>query len=77
VRNAIAHYDYDFEPGSQIITFIDKYKNKENIVKLYLGDLYLLCYDNIVILVYLSELMYSLRKIDYTIKGYKPNIGYI
>ena len=77
VRNAIAHYDYDFEPSSQIITFIDKYKNKENIVKLYLADLSLLCYDNIVILVYLSELMYSLRKIDYTIKGHKPNIGHI
>jgi len=76
VRNAIAHYDYEFEPSSQKIAFNDKHKNKENTVEMYLSDLSLLCYDNIVILFYLSELMYTLRKVDYTVDGHFPNIGY-
>jgi hypothetical protein len=76
VRNAIAHYDYEFEPSSQRITFNDKHKNEENTVEMYLADLSLLCYENITILIYLCELMYALQKLDYTKDGYFPNIGY-
>lgn len=74
VRNAIAHYNYDFDATSQKITFFDKHKDKENVVELYLSELALLCYDNIVLLVYLNELLYNLRKIDYIYNGIGLNI---
>lgn len=76
VRNAIAHYTYDFDSKSQKIYFYDKHKNNESIVELYLCDLALLCYDNIRILVYLNELFYSLRKIDFIESGMIPNIRF-
>ena len=72
----ISHYTYEFDPSSQKITFYDKYKNKQNIVELYLCDLALLCYDNITILLYLNELFYNLRKIDFIQSGMKPNIRF-
>lgn len=74
VRNAIAHFDYEFDAGTQKITFHDKFKNKDNSVELYLIDLALLCYENMTILVYLDELLYSLRKIQYTKAGMFPHI---
>lgn len=77
VRNAIAHYDYEFDASSQKIFFYDKYKGNENTVELYLSDLAGLCYDNITILIYLNELFYNLRKIDFVKMGMCPHIGYI
>ena len=74
VRNAIAHFNYEFDAGTQKILFSDKHKNKENTVELYLIELALLCYENISVLVYLDELLYSLRKIHYTKLGMFPNI---
>lgn len=74
VRNAIAHFSYEFNAGTQKITFSDKYKSNDNAVELYLIELALLCYENISILVYLDELLYSLRKIHYTKLGMFPNI---
>lgn len=74
VRNAIAHFNYEFDTGTQRINFSDKYKSDDNTVELYLIELALLCYENISILVYLDELMYSLRKIHYTKLGMCPNI---
>ena len=74
VRNAIAHYTYEFDAGTQKIVFHDQYRSKENTVELYLVDLAQLCYENVVILTYLSELMYSLRKLDYIKEGLRPNI---
>ena len=74
VRNAIAHFTYEFDAGTQKITFSDKHKNNINTVELYLIELALLCYENINILVYLDELLYSLRKIHYTKLGMCPNI---
>lgn len=76
VRNAIAHYTYDFDSNSQRIRFYDKYRGSENIVELYLCDLASLCYDNITILVYLNELFYNLRKIDFLDRGMIPNIRF-
>lgn len=76
VRNAIAHYTYDFDSCTQKIFFYDKHKDKESIVELYLCDLAILCYDNIKILVYLNELFYSLRKIDFIESGMIPNIRF-
>jgi len=74
VRNAIAHFNYEFDAGTQKITFIDKHKNKNNTVELYLIDLAFLCYENMSILMYLDELLYSLRKIHCTKMGMFPNI---
>lgn len=74
VRNAIAHFNYDFEASSQKIIFSDKHKNKSNNVELYLIDLALLCYENMTILVYMDELMYTLRKFDYMKDGMCPHI---
>ena len=74
VRNAIAHFNYDFNAGTQKIIFSDKYKSNDNTVELYLIELALLCYENISILVYLDELLYSIQKIHYTKLGMFPNI---
>lgn len=74
VRNAIAHFNYEFDTGTQKITFSDKHKNNNNTVELYLIELALLCYENMSILVYLDELLYSLQKIHYTKRGIFPNI---
>ena len=74
VRNAIAHFDYDFDAGTQKISFNDRYKNKNNTVELYLTDLALLCYENMAVLIYLDELSYNLRKFQYISEGMVPNI---
>lgn len=74
VRNAIAHFNYDFDSGNQKIVFTDQYRNKENSVELYLIDLALLCYENMMILAYLDELLYSLQKIQYISEGMRPHI---
>ena len=74
VRNAIAHFDYEFDAGTQKIMFHDKHKNKDNSVELYLVDLAILCYENMTILVYLDELLYNLRKIYYIKAGMSPHI---
>lgn len=76
VRNAIAHYTYDFNSSTQKIYFYDKHRNNESVIELYLCDLALLCYDNITILAYLNELFYNLRKIDFLESGMKPNIRF-
>lgn len=75
VRNAIDHFDYEYDVTSQKIMFRDKYNGKENNVEMYLLDLAYLCYDNIIILSYLNELLYNLQKIDYTKDGLIPHIG--
>ena len=75
VRNAIDHFDYEYDVTSQKITFRDKYNGEENNVEMYLLDLAYLCYDNIIILSYLNELLYNLQKIDYTKDGLMPHIG--
>lgn len=74
VRNAIAHFNYDFDSGSQRITFTDKHKNEENTTELYLIDLAILCYENLTVLVYLNELLYTMRKIKYKNEGLSPHI---
>ncbi len=74
VRNAISHYDYDINKTTQKIIFCDKFKDKEKSVEMYLYDLATLCYDNIKIIIYLNELLYTLMKINYVNGGMFPNI---
>lgn len=61
--------NYDFDSDSQRIIFSDKHKGRENAVELYLIDLAILCYENISVLTYLNELLYTLRKIEYVSEG--------
>ena len=77
VRNAIAHYDYEYDQNTQVIQFHDLYKGKENTVELYLLDLALLCYENIQIVIYLNELLYNLKKVDYIQNGMTLHIKVI
>lgn len=74
VRNAIAHFSYEFDAETQKITFSDKYKDSDNTIELYLIELALLCYENMSILVYLDELSYSLRRIHYMKRDMFPNV---
>ena len=74
IRNAIAHYDYEFDSITQKILFRDCFNGAEKLTEVYLVDFACLCYDNIIILFYLNEIMYILQKIDYTLKGLSPNI---
>ena len=74
LRSLSARYDLVIINNTQKIVFQDQYRTKENMVELYLVDLAQLCYENVVILTYLSELMYSLRKLDYIKEGLRPNI---
>lgn len=74
IRNAVAHYNYEFDPNSQRIHFFDYHKGKENTTTIYLVDLAHLCYDNMKILVYLNELLYNIKKIDFLRSGLVPHI---
>ena len=74
IRNAIAHYDYEFDSITQEILFRDNFNGKEKEIKVYLVDFACLCYDNVVALFYLNEITYILHKITYVTKGLKPNI---
>ena len=74
IRNAIAHFNVDYDTSSQKIVFKDLFKKKENKIEMYLIDLACYCYENLMILFYLNELMYTLRKIDFLQDGLKPTI---
>lgn len=75
IRNAIAHYDYEFNSITQEIIFRDNFNGEEKLIKVYLVDFACLCYDNVVTLFHLNEIMYILQKITYTLKGMRPNIN--
>lgn len=76
VRNAIAHYDYDINKQNQLVTFHDKFKDKSEKVEMYLFDFALICYENIKTIIYLNELFYTLKKINYIHEGLMPHINY-
>ena len=75
IRNAIAHYDYEFDSITQEIIFRDNFNGEEKLIKVYLVDFACLCYDNVATLFYLNEIMYTLQKIAYMLKGMRPNIN--
>jgi len=74
VRNSIAHFDYQINNETQLITFYDKYKGSEKNIEMFLFDFALLCYENIKFIIYLNELFYNIKKISYITKGLKPSI---
>lgn len=75
VRNALSHYDYKLDKENQIITFYDWNKNKSENIEMYIFDFALLCYENIKLIVYLNELFYCLKKLNYLQMGMKPHIN--
>ncbi len=69
VRNSISHFDYEYDKLTQLITFYDRFKGKCSTNPMYLRDFAEICFDNFKLLVYLNELFYSIRKVDYVSLG--------
>ncbi|WP_413537133.1 YecA family protein [Carnobacterium divergens] len=75
IRNSIQHYDHSIDYISQEITFTDNYGGKTREEKLYLIDFGLLCLENFSLIIYIFELVYNLRKINFLTEGlyFHPN----
>lgn len=69
IRNSIQHYSHSIDYISQEITFTDTYGEKTREEKLYLIDFGLLCLENFSLIIYIFELVYNLRKIDFLVEG--------
>lgn len=76
IRNAISHFDYKLNKESQVITFYDKYGDKTEMIEMFLLDFAFQCYKNIKNIIYMNELLYNIRKLDYVNQGMKPNINH-
>ena len=70
VRNSISHYDYILDNNNQKVIFYDN----ENKDEMYIVDFAKLCYENVILITYLNELYYSLKKYDYINMGFNLNI---
>lgn len=75
IRNSIQHYDHSIDYFSQEIIFTDEYSGKKREEKLYLIDFGLLCLENFSLTIYIFELVYNLRKINFIYGGlyFHPN----
>jgi hypothetical protein len=69
VRNSISHFDYEYDKLTQLIIFYDRFKGKCSKNQMYLRDFAEICFDNFKLLVYLNELFYSIRKVDFVSSG--------
>ena len=67
VRNAIQHFDAEIDYTSQEITFTNTSKGNKVIINYSLIDFAKLCIENFCLVIYLLELVYNLRKLDYII----------
>jgi phage FluMu protein Com len=74
VRNSVAHYDFNVDWNNQMVTFYDNNKGKVTIEKLYFIDIGLLCIENVEVICYLNELLYSITKLKFMREGKIPNI---
>ncbi len=74
VRNSISHFDYEYDKIAQLITFYDRYRGNCTKNEMYLRQFAEICFDNFKLLVYLNELFYSIRKIDYVNLGFVIHI---
>ncbi len=73
IRNSIQHYDYNFDSITQLITFTDKGRI-EKTKEIYLIEFMNMCKENYVLLLYLFELVYTLKKNKYIHDGLIPSI---
>lgn len=62
MRNAIQHFDTEIDYISQEIIFSDSHNGKINQEIMYFIDLADLCIENFLIIIYILELTYQLRK---------------
>ncbi|MCI3860256.1 SEC-C metal-binding domain-containing protein [Lactococcus garvieae] len=67
LRNAIQHFDIDIDYTTQKITIPITSKEKKKEINYYLIDFANLCIDNFDLMIYLLEIVYNLRKLDYII----------
>lgn len=74
VRNSISHYDFEIEKNNQLVVFHDTNHGKVVDERMYFIDLGLLCLENIKIICYLNELLYSISKVKYLSNGLMPNM---
>lgn len=73
IRNAIQHFDNEIDYMSQIIVFTDSHRGKTRQESMYLIDFADLCVENFSIIIYILELIYSLRKFSYISDGLIPS----
>jgi len=73
IRNAIQHIDAEVDYMSQKVVFTDNYRGNTNEVTMYLIDFADLCIENFSIIIYILELIYNLKKIDYLSIGLIPS----
>ena len=74
IRNSISHFDFEIDKNNQLVIFHDSNRGKVVDEKMYFLDLGLLCFENVKIICYLNELLYSISKINYLNQGLRPNI---
>ena len=74
IRNSISHFDFEIDKNNQLVIFHDSNRGKVVDEKMYFLDLGLLCFENVKIICYLNELLYSISKINYLSHGLRPNI---
>lgn len=67
VRNAIQHFDAEIDYISQEITFTNTSKGNKVIINKSLIEFGKFCIENFCLMIYLLELVYNLRKLDYII----------
>lgn len=73
IRNAIQHFDDEIDYSSQRIIFTDSHAGRVRKEELYLIDFADLCLDNFSLIFYILELVYNLRKIEYSSQGEIPS----
>lgn len=75
IRNSIQHYDSEINYTTQEIIFSNNHKGKLKETSLYLMEFANLCLENFNAIMYLLEIVYNLRKINYISQGLKPSIA--
>ena len=74
IRNSIQHFDSEINYTTQEIIFSNNHKGNSNETSLYLMEFANLCLENFNVIIYLLEIVYNLRKINYTSQGLIPSI---
>lgn len=73
IRNAIQHFDNKIDYNLQRITFTDNYAGKSKTEEIYLIDFTELCIENFSMIMYLMEIVYNFKKLQFTSQGIKPS----
>ena len=71
IRNAVQHFNTKIDYNEQQVIFIDKYGDREREESISLYEFSKMCSENLFLIIYLFELMYSLRKLLFINRGLK------